>query len=330
MSTKKHKINTLSRILIVVDILAVVVLFILYGPFHGFRNWYIQTAMNSGHHRYLAYIFYNEKQIEETLNQNTIQESGETTDSSAIHFEQHQGNVYASEYERAVLEKDPGNDDYKVIEFEENDVHGWIVAVYDPSRLDLAMSEGGYGETISQISARTGAEVCINGGRFHLNEDDSISPDSNIIVDGEIVYDAGVTNAMITMNQDNVLVLTNATAEQLVAMHTRWALSFSPFLIVNGQKAEVTGDGGGGIRPRTAIGQRRDGIVLLLVVDGGGKGGATFGDLVDIMDRYGAYNAANLDGGGSSALSIRGETVNEPFGWGYTGERFDLNYIIWK
>ena len=64
-----------------------------------------------------------------------------------------------------------------------------------------------------------------------------------------------------------------------------------------------------GANPRTAIGQKADGTVLLLVTDGRGAGGhlgATARDLISIMQEYGAVNAANLDGGSSSAMYYDG------------------------
>ena len=62
---------------------------------------------------------------------------------------------------------------------------------------------------------------------------------------------------------------------------------------------------GSGANPRTAIGQREDGTVLMLVTDGRGASGhlgATAGDLIEIMEEYGAVNAANIDGGSSSVM----------------------------
>lgn len=80
-------------------------------------------------------------------------------------------------------------------------------------------------------------------------------------------------------------------------------------LIVNGQQREVDGKGSGA-NPRTAIGQRADGTVLLLVTDGRGASGhlgATALDLIKIMSDYGAVNAANLDGGSSSCMYYNGK-----------------------
>ena len=95
------------------------------------------------------------------------------------------------------------------------------------------------------------------------------------------------------------------------------AVTFGPIIIINGQPTIRGGDGGWGIQPRTAIGQRKDGIVLFLVVDGRRVDsiGAGMKDLSEIMIKYGAYNAANLDGGNSSVLVINDKIMNRPINW---------------
>ena len=87
---------------------------------------------------------------------------------------------------------------------------------------------------------------------------------------------------------------------------------FGPFLIVNGKPLEIVGDPWG-YAPRVAIGQTKSGIILFLVVDVENYiNCASLQDMVDILTRYGAYNAANLDGGQSSSLSINGKLYNNP------------------
>ena len=80
--------------------------------------------------------------------------------------------------------------------------------------------------------------------------------------------------------------------------------------------AQITrGDGGWGVGPRTAIGQRKDGTVLFLVIDGRQPGysvGATLRDIQNIMYEEGAVIAANLDGGSSSTLYYNGKVINKP------------------
>ena len=104
------------------------------------------------------------------------------------------------------------------------------------------------------------------------------------------------------------------TAEEAIDMGIRDAVTFGPFLIVNGKASFIKGNGGWGQAPRTAIGQRKDGIVLLLVIDGRTltRPGADMGDLTEIMQNYGAYNAANLDGGTSSVMVYNNKIINDP------------------
>lgn len=93
----------------------------------------------------------------------------------------------------------------------------------------------------------------------------------------------------------------------------------------NGVASQFKGNGGYGIAPRTAIGQRKDGIVLMLVIDGRRPGhslGVDMVELTNIMLKYGAYNASNLDGGGSSTIVVNGETLSVAGGSGYTGDRY--------
>lgn len=88
----------------------------------------------------------------------------------------------------------------------------------------------------------------------------------------------------------------------------RDAVEFKPALIVNGEQV-VEGSAGWGVQPRTAIGQTEEGTMLLLVVDGRAPGysiGCTVGDCAEILGRYGAVQACNLDGG-SSVLWSTGE-----------------------
>lgn len=63
-------------------------------------------------------------------------------------------------------------------------------------------------------------------------------------------------------------------------------LTFGPPLIMNGKKVIRSGDGGWGISPRSAIGQKKDGTIMFLVIDGRQPGysiGATLVDVQNIM-----------------------------------------------
>ena len=166
------------------------------------------------------------------------------------------------------------------------------------------------------------AIVAINGGGFF-----DINGQSNggqaigmIIENGNIIQSSKNKNdkgRIIGFTNDNKLFLSNMTADEAIKAGVRDAVEFGPFLIVNGESSFIKGNGGYGIHPRTAIGQRKDGIVLFLVVDGRrvDSVGASMKDLTDIMIKYGAYNAANLDGGNSSVLVINNKIMNRPIDW---------------
>lgn len=108
------------------------------------------------------------------------------------------------------------------------------------------------------------------------------------------------------------------------------AVSFGPALIINGTPCNSGGSLSGGFNPRTAIGQRSDGAMLMLVINGRSIGslGATLDDLVSVMLDYGAVNASNLDGGASSLMMYDGGTMNNS-AYVY-GERVLPNAILVK
>jgi exopolysaccharide biosynthesis protein len=144
-------------------------------------------------------------------------------------------------------------------------------------------------------------------------------PHGTVIKDGRIIYDyadAGVGGGFIGFDQDNKLILGRMTKEQALAKGMRDGIEFGPFLIVNGKASFVKGDGGWGIAPRSAIGQRADGIVLFAVINGrnytSGILGIDMVGMTELMLNYGAVNAANLDGGTSSALLEGQELLTNP------------------
>ena len=74
--------------------------------------------------------------------------------------------------------------------------------------------------------------------------------------------------------------------------------------------------------PRTLAGVTGDGSLLLVTVDGrraGWSAGVTLPEAARLMRSLGARDALNLDGGGSTAMTVRGRVVNRPSDAG--GER---------
>ena len=298
-------------------------LFLLYGPYSGFREWLITTAMTTRSHQYFATWFYDDETINEVLNKNRVQEVDEITDSSLtviIDKEEETKVEYANEYERAVLEKDPNNEDYKIIEIEGKGYTGYLAVIYDPSRIKTVYTKklGTSGQYLTTMAKDNDALIAINGGGFvdpNFNSNGA-NPLGITFSGGKLITSDSYsgTGGLIGFTEENKLVLGKMTVKQAQAMKVRDAVTYGPFLIINGKASTVLGNGGWGTAPRTAIGQRQDGIVLFLVIDGRTvtRPGADMNDLIEIMQNYGAYNAANLDGGTSSVMVVNGEIINDP------------------
>lgn len=323
---KKEKKGVFKKILITILILLVIGIlagtFLLYGPWPNFREWLITTAMTTMNHQYLATWFYDDNTINEVLERNKVIEIGEDTNPDLIEkqTEENTNKQYANEYERAILEKDPNNDDYKIINIEGKGYSGYLVAVYNPSKLKTVVTKklGTSGQYLVNMAKDNNAVLAINGGGFNDPNYNSTggSPLGITISNGKVITSDSYSGSggLIGFTNDDKLVLGKMTVKKAKEMGVRDAVTFGPFLIVNGKASFVKGNGGWGTAPRTAIGQRKDGIVLLLVIDGRTtkKPGADMLDLVEIMQNYGAYNAANLDGGTSSVLVVNNKIINDP------------------
>lgn len=283
-------------------------LFILYGPYTNFKNWLITTAMATMNHKYYCQWFYSNDDINYVLDNNYITDSGRETDPTLVDHEEIL--VYDNEYEKEILEREEGTL-YKIINFEVNGCKAYLGVVYDASKISVGYTKwlGRSGQYIYDMAREQNSVLTINGGGFidPGHNSNGANPVGVTIANGKIITDnyMGSSGGIIAFNNDNTLMLLqNTSAQKALDMGVRDAVSMGPFLIVNGVKSFVKGNGGWGYAARTAIGQRKDGIVLMLVVDSNAtrSKGASMKDLVDIMDRYGAINAANLDGGTSSVM----------------------------
>lgn len=307
---------------------------LLYGPNEKFKNWLITTAMQTMNHQYYCKWFYNQEDIEAVLNNNYVEESGESTDTSLIEKVEYKyrKDVYENVYEKKILDVD---DDikYQVIPLDVNGCKGYLAVIYDPSKVKLAVTQnlGSSGQYVTTMAENNKALLAINGGGFSDPGHSSAggTPTGITIKDGKILTNGeyGTNNqggGIIGFTNDDVLVLLkNTTAKQAVEMGVRDAISWGPFLIVNGKPSFIRGNGGWGYAARSAIGQRADGIVLLLVIDSNATRtkGADMVDLTEIMKNYGAINAANLDGGTSSVMVMPKDIAQSKYNAACNGKR---------
>lgn len=340
ISGKKIKKNWYIILLVILDLGAIGCLFLAYGPFTSFKTYVITTAMSTMNHKYVARFLYSEETIDKILKENTIVELKENTDTSAITIGEYKNDSFESEYEEQILKKEDGNDLYKFFSFTEDGSTFYITAIYDPSKISLALtsSPGVIGQPIKTITANNGGIIGINASGFEDagGKGDGASATGTVIKDGKIVWQGRPNHwggGLVGFNKEHKLVLTKESPNIAIKNGMMDAVTFGPFLIVNGKSAGINGIGNSGYQPRSIIAQRRDGIVLFIIIDGNGskhgfRGGVSFKKVIEVLERYKVHNAANLDGGASSILIINNKIMNHPVGTSTTGERYHPNAWI--
>ncbi|WP_348982447.1 phosphodiester glycosidase family protein [Desulfosporosinus sp. HMP52] len=196
---------------------------------------------------------------------------------------------------------------------------GKVMLIKDPTRIKLAVTKdiGVMGERVSELVKARGAIAGINAGGFYdpNGKGNGAFPDGLTVQNGKLVdNNVGENEANIVgFDDQGKLVLAKMRANQLEARHIREAVTFAPNLILGG-KSVILEDGDWGIAPRTGIGQRADGTVIFVVIDGRQPTwsiGATLSDLTKVFEDYHAVNAVNLDGGSSSEMVFQGKVQNK-------------------
>lgn len=274
-------------------------LVVLFGPFNNVKRAVIGAILQSRHPQYITWLFSPDEL------QNILGTVGVVKSQDLFKFN-------AREDQSLNLER-----------IESPRYIGYILEIPDPRRIQVATAANiqEKGDTTSNIAKMNGAVAAINGGGFHDPNGTGTGrlPYGFILHDGEYIIgkDVGPDEDVdfVGFSKSGNLIAGNHDKTELGDMNAMEGITFGPPLIVDGKKMITEGDGGWGVGPRTAIGQRKDGTVLFLVIDGRQPGyslGATLRDVQDVLYEKGAYIAANLDGGSSSTLYLNGKVVNKP------------------
>lgn len=211
---------------------------------------------------------------------------------------------------------------------------GRLAIVKDPSRVGIGLSENfdEKGAVIADIAEYNDAILAINASGFYdpSGKGNGGNAYGLVISDGKILKEAiGSTYKTIGFDKSNKLNIGNYKS----LSPFRDAVEFKPALVINGEIL-VNGSAGWGIQPRSAIGQTKNGEVLLLIVDGRAPGysiGCTVGEAAQIMKRYGAYQACNLDGGSSSLMYYNGREISKPSAANKTtGRSVPNGFVVYK
>lgn len=286
-----------NKIILTIDLFFAIVLLLTFAFQDNIKNYMIQKRFQNN-----EYESSNDYQ-KITFNNSLIIDTNEEK-------------VYDNKYE-AEIQNHGENNDYKIIDLTVANNKGWLVVVYDPSDVHIMKSRAfktpnnDGKENIIDMTKRYGATIGVNGGGFY--DDGKVSKDipfGYIIENGKVIYKSHNRESdIIGMSNDNKLMLVHATGEKAVEMGMRDGLEFGPFLIIDGKRQT-------NLKPtkaaRNMIAQRDDGIILFLVTDGLSYSGITFNEGIDVLEKYGATTAANLDGGASTQLVVNGELLNSP------------------
>lgn len=272
---------------------------VLFGPFDNLKRTVVGAIMRSRHPQYITWLF-NQDEINMILG--TV------------------GTVRSQDLFKFKAREDTT---LKMRRIESTRYVGYVLEIPDPRRVKVATAKNiqEKGETVSNIAKDNDAVAAINAGGFHDPNGTGTGrlPYGFIMQDGNYVIgkDVGPDEAVdfVGFSKQGNLIAGTYTKTELADMDAAEGITFGPPLIVDGQKMITDGDGGWGIGPRTAIGQKKDGTVIFLVIDGRQPGystGATLRDVQDVLYEEGCYIAANLDGGSSTTLYYNGKVVNKP------------------
>ena len=290
------------------------------GPSPALRDSFVMTMIWTRRFDFIPRIFLTGDETQAIFDEHWSINNTEATDTSLI-------TVKAAQKDETGEDTGPQADDYGyvdedgdgiiIVDVKKKGFVGKMIIILDPSRVFVGKPEvyGGYGMTLEDRAKRYDALGGVNGGGFYDPEGGGTGgyPDGLTIADGEIFNEGNSTRTFCGLDSNNILHVGDYSSDAAIEDGMRDGVSFGPALIING-KGEYGNHMESGINPRTAVGQRADGAILLLAIDGRQVHsiGASFGDARDVMLDFGAVNACNMDGGSSTVMYYNGEYINSP------------------
>ena len=291
------------------------------GPSPSLRDTFVMTMVETRRFGFMANIFLSDEEVAEIRSRNTSTEVVEQ-DISLITIHGQGADGEDGEESSAA-----GNDEYGLVDEDGDGIiieqvvkklcTGYMMIVQDPSRIFVGKPDnfGGNGLTVENMCIKYDAIGGINGGGYFDDGGGGTGgiPTGLTVSEGVYYNENSAADCFIGFDEEGILHVGYMNAEDARQSGIRDGVTFTygPILVANGLPVDASGIITG-MNPRTAIGQRADGAVLMLVIDGrqAQSAGATYADLTEIMLDYGAVNACNLDGGSSTAMWFDGEYVN--------------------
>ena len=298
-------------LLCVVLTLAGVVWVALKGPSPTMTGAVCNSLRETSALRWIPGLFLSEEELDSYLLKSTEDLETDQVNTSLIHIA-----------EARQSETGPETPYLELVDIAYGTCRGKLLIVREPKSIILGTS-GSFGVDpglqLTEMVKKYNGLAGTNAGGFIDNNGlgNGGTPTGMVICEGEILYGESSTRYnVIGLDKDGVLLVGTMTGSEALDRGMKYGVSFvthdgiASSLIINGEVQ--TQNCGPGVNPRTAIGQREDGAILLLVLDGRSSKtlGATLENVVDIMLQYGAINAGNLDGGSSSVMVYGDEIIN--------------------
>ena len=296
----------LATVLIILGGALGVIYMLSYGPSESARDLFVLSLRETSAAGFVAEIFLSEEEILLIEEANQPDDILEQVDTSLISIAHKSEGSEEGEQQGDVAP-------IEIVDVSGSTFNGKMMIVSDPERVIVGISDnlGLRGQLLDEMINSYGGVGGTNAGGFDDPNGGGNGgiPLGVVIHEGQLLYGANTRAATMVIDYDGIMHVGNMTGNEAMALDAEWAVSFGPVLVVNGEKCDGLNSG---LNPRTAIGQRSDGAMLLLVINGRqvGSMGATYEDVADVMLSFGAVNALNLDGGSSSSMLYEGEFLN--------------------
>lgn len=304
-----------AAVFMALSALAMVLNLIFNGPSPAARDVLTMSLIEASATKWVPGLFLEDAVIADIRTSEKAELTADVTDTSAIVIKDSLLSSQSDEWAEYP-------DGIRIESVEGDTYNAHVMIVRDPSQVYLAIStQEGFstsipGKRINAAIEEEGAIAAVNAGAF--NDDGSTGsyvgslPQGLVYSEGSCVWKTGTPPNGITgfagFNEDNVLVVhkENITQAQAEELNIRDGCCFGPVLIMNGE-VNMEAYAVSGWNPRTAIGQREDGAVIFVCIDGrqASSVGGTYADIINIMLEYGAVNACNMDGGSSTVMMYR-------------------------
>lgn len=315
---KKRKVGTyigrsffvlLTAVIMAVVFVYTALLTVAYGPSETVRNLLVNSAMQASATKWVPYLVLSKDKVASIL------ADSEKVVEDVVSIDDY------GESDKAITEDEWANaQDGMIFETVNGTTYkAYVLLVKDPTRVFVGTSTDNFanataGVNIFQAADRYGAVACINGGEFLDNggHGSGYAPLGLTYSLGKCVFDDGSRKTFMGFTNDNKLIVKEGmTQKEANELGVRDAVSFqtgNTLIERDGDDLKFYyQDGNTGTSQRTAIGQREDGTVVLIVTDGrtASSLGATHNDMIDMMVSYGAVSAGMLDGGSSAMMFYR-------------------------